>query len=198
MPDTTARPHLVLIRHGETEWSRTGRHTGRTDVPLSAAGVRQAELLGRRLRKMTFSMVLTSPLGRALETCRIAGFGDVAIIEPDLQEWDYGVFEGRTSDEIRTEIPGWTIWTAKVEGGESVEDIGRRADRVIARVQGVDGMVALFSHGHMLRILAARWLGLPPRDGALFELDTATVSRLGWERETRVIELWNGGSHLAV
>ena len=198
MAEDLPRPHLVLVRHGETEWSRAGQHTGRTDVPLSLNGVRQAELLGRRLERMTFTRVLTSPLSRALETCRIAGFGDRASIEPDLREWDYGVFEGRTSDEIRTEIPGWTIWTAKIIGGESVEDVGRRADRVIAALDGIDGLVALFSHGHMLRILAARWLGLEPRAGALFELATATISRLGWERERRVIELWNDDSHLGI
>jgi probable phosphoglycerate mutase len=124
--------------------------------------------------------------------------GETAIVDPDLQEWDYGIFEGRTTDEIRGEIPGWTIWTARIDGGESVEDVGRRADRVLARIESVDGTVALFSHGHMLRVLAARWLGLPPGHGALFQLATATVSRLGWEREQRVIELWNGGSHLAV
>ena len=192
----TSQPRLFLVRHGETDWSASGRHTGWTDIPLNGNGRRQAAALGKRLAGQRFARVVSSPLARALETCRIVGLGPVAIVDPDLREWNYGVFEGRTSDEIRAEIPGWTIWTADVEGGESVADVGRRADRVIEGLLEVAGDVAVFGHGHALRIMAARWLGLEPDAGALFELSTATVSRLGWERERRVIELWNGAAHL--
>lgn len=192
----TGTTRLFLVRHGETAWSATGQHTGWTDIPLSENGIEQAKKLGERLAGYTFALVLASPLSRALETCRIGGLGDVAVIDPDLREWNYGEFEGRTTDDIRREIPGWTVWTTRVTQGESVEDVGRRVDRVIARALAVDGDVAVFGHGHALRILAARWLGLPPAAGALFELSTATISRLGWEREHRVIELWNGAAHL--
>jgi probable phosphoglycerate mutase len=193
----TGETRLFLVRHGETEWSASGRHTGRTDAPLTEAGIAQARRLARRLASMRFAAVFTSPLSRALETCRIAGLDRDAIVTDDLREWDYGVYEGRTSDEIRAGEPGWTIWTADVRGGETVDDVGRRVDRVIAAALAVDGDVALFGHGHCLRILAARWIGLAPRGGALLELSTATLSRLGWEREHRVVELWNDGSHLA-
>ena len=192
-----AETRLFLVRHGETEWSRSGQHTSRTDLPLTPNGVRQAELLARRLASQRFAAVFSSPLRRALETCRIAGLDREAIVTDDLREWDYGQYEGRTTDDIRADEPGWTIWTAQIVGGESLADVGRRVDRVIDRALQVDGDVALFGHGHCLRILAARWIGLPPVGGALLELSTATVSRLGWERETRVIELWNGASHLA-
>jgi len=189
---------LFLVRHGETDWSASGRHTGWTDIPLNDNGVEQAELLSSRLAGGNFVLALSSPLSRALETCRVAGLADRAIIDPDLREWNYGEFEGRTTDEIRTEIPDWTIWSATIRQGESADDVGRRVDRVIARALAADGDVAIFGHGHCLRILAARWLGLEPRAGALFELSTATVSRLGWERERRVIELWNGAAHLGM
>jgi broad specificity phosphatase PhoE len=189
---------LFLVRHGETPWSATGQHTGWTDIPLNENGIEQAERLGERLAGYTLKAVFSSPLARALETCRIGGLGDVAVIDPDLREWDYGEFEGRTTDDIREEIPGWTIWTARISRGESVDDVGRRADRVLSRVLEVDGDVAIFGHGHALRILAARWLELEPAAGALFELSTATISRLGWERERRVIELWNGAAHLGI
>jgi broad specificity phosphatase PhoE len=192
-----AETRLFLVRHGETEWSRSGQHTSRTDLPLTPNGVRQAELLARRLASQRFAAVFSSPLRRALETCRIAGLDREAIVTDDLREWDYGQYEGRTTDDIRADEPGWTIWTARIVGGESLEDVGRRVDRVIERALGVDGDVALFGHGHCLRILAARWIELTPAGGARLELSTATVSRLGRERETRVIELWNGGSHLA-
>jgi broad specificity phosphatase PhoE len=192
----TGSTRLFLVRHGETGWSAKGRHTGWTDVPLNANGIQQAKRLAERLAGQAFAAVLASPLSRALETCRIAGYGDVAEIDPDLREWDYGEFEGRTSDEIRAEIPGWTIWSARITRGESVADVRRRIDRVIAKALAADGDVAIFGHGHGLRILAARWLGLEPGAGALFELSTATISRLGWERERRVIELWNEGAHL--
>jgi broad specificity phosphatase PhoE len=182
---------LWLIRHGETEWSRSGQHTGRTDLPLTAQGERQAALLGRRLAGRKFALVLTSPLGRARETCRLAGFGGVARDEPDLMEWDYGAYEGRTTAQIREEVPGWIIWKGGVRGGESADQVGARCDRVIARCADVDGDVALFAHGHVLRILAARWLELPAARGRHLALDTASLSVLGHERETRVIRSWN-------
>jgi probable phosphoglycerate mutase len=191
-------PRLFLVRHGETEWSASGRHTGWTDIPLNANGIEQAKRLAERLAGYKFALVLSSPLLRAFETCRIGGLADVAVIDPDLREWNYGEFEGRTTDEIREEIPGWTIWTARITKGESVEDVGRRADRILEKVLPLDGDVAIFGHGHALRILAARWLELEPSAGSLFELSTATISRLGWEREHRVIELWNGAAHLGI
>jgi probable phosphoglycerate mutase len=193
----SADTRLFLIRHGETEWSASGQHTSRTDLPLTATGTLQAELLAARLARQRFAAVFTSPMRRARDTCRIAGLDREAVVTDDLREWDYGAYEGRTTDDIRAEEPGWTVWTAEIPGGETLEDVGRRVDRVIDRALEVDGDVALFGHGHCLRILAARWVRLPPAGGALLELSTATVSRLGWERETRVVELWNGGSHLA-
>lgn len=193
----TVETRLFLIRHGETAWSASGQHTSRTDLPLTGNGIRQAELLAARLARLQFAAVFTSPMRRARDTGRIAGLDRDAVVTDDLREWDYGAYEGRTTDEIRVEEPGWTIWTAETRGGETVEDVGRRVDRVIEHALEVVGDVAIFGHGHCLRILAARWVGLPPVGGALFELSTATVSRLGWERETRVIELWNGASHLA-
>ena len=188
---------LFLVRHGETEWSASGQHTSRTDLPLTPNGVRQAEGLAKRLARERFAAVFTSPMRRARETCAIAGLDHDAVVTDDLREWDYGKYEGRTTDDIRADEPGWTIWTATIQGGEQIEEVGRRVDRVIERALEVPGDVALFGHGPCLRILAARWIELPPAGGARLELSTATVSRLGWERETRVIELWNGGSHLA-
>ncbi|HET9345208.1 MAG TPA: histidine phosphatase family protein [Candidatus Limnocylindrales bacterium] len=192
-----AETRLVLVRHGETEWSASGKHTGRTDIPLNDIGRRQAEQVARRLAGEPFAAVFTSPRSRARDTCRIAGLDSDAIVTDDLREWDYGVYEGRTTDEIREDEPDWSVWTAEIRGGESVEDVGRRVDRVIEAAIAYAGDVALFGHGHCLRILAARWIGLPPAAGSLLELSTATVSRLGWERERRVVELWNDGSHLA-
>jgi probable phosphoglycerate mutase len=190
------RPQLWLIRHGETEWSASGRHTGRTDIPLTPLGERQAAALGRHLAGRAFAIVLCSPLGRAKETCRIAGYLDQAIITDDLREWDYGRFEGRTTVDIRKQIPGWTIWTWPVEGGESVDHVGARVRRAIERANAADGDVALFAHGHVLRILAACYLGLPPIDGRLLALSTAAISRLGYEHETPVIAAWNQDWHL--
>src|SRR5262245_54412990 len=187
----TDRPKIWLVRHGETEWSRSGQHTGRTDVPLTAAGRGQAEALGRHLLGHSFGLVLTSPLDRARETCRLAGYGSVAQVMDDLREWDYGIYEGRTTAAIRTVEPGWSIWTTPVPEGESVDEVGARARRVIERVLSAGDDVALFSHGHLLRILAACWIGRPPDDGRLFALATASVSVLGWERDTRVIQRWN-------
>ena len=182
---------VVLVRHGETEWSKSGRHTGRTDVPLSHEGLGQAEALAAALTGRRFERVLTSPLARAVETCRRAGLGNDAIRTPDLLEWDYGGYEGRTTAEIRAEVPGWSLWRDGVPNGETAVDVGRRVDRVIGAVRLLSGDAALFAHGHVLRVLAARWLGLPPTDGRLFGLDTATVSVLGWEREVAVVLSWN-------
>lgn len=182
---------LVLVRHGETEWSKSGRHTGRTDIPLTDRGREQAERLGLALRGRAFSRVLSSPLARALDTCRLAGFGDRVELVDDLREWDYGVYEGRTRVEIAAEIPGWTVWTHPIVGGESLDDLGRRADRVIAATLPFGGDVLLFAHGHILRVLAARWIEQPALLGSRLELATATLSELGWEQDRRVIERWN-------
>ncbi len=182
---------LWLVRHGETAWSLSGQHTGRTDIPLTARGRQQAELLGRRLMKKTFALVLTSPLRRARETCELSGQGASAVPDEDLLEWDYGAYEGLTSAEIRKEVPGWTIWTGGVQGGESADQVGERVDRVIARSVAAAGDVALYAHGHVLRILAARWLGMAAGGGRYLGLDTASLSKLGYERETRVIRAWN-------
>ena len=188
---TTDMHELVLVRHGETEWSRSGKHTGSTDVPLTEDGRRQAQVVGAALRDRRFAAVWTSPLSRALETCRLAGFGDVAVPKDDIVEWDYGEYEGRTTVEIRRERPGWTLWGDGVPGGETVDGVGARVDRALAEVASVGGDVVVFAHGHVLRVLAARWLGLGPVEGRLFALDPATLSVLGYERETRVIRLWN-------
>jgi probable phosphoglycerate mutase len=187
----TDRPQIWLVRHGETEWSLTGQHTGRTDVPLNPAGQRQAEALGRQLAGRPFALVLTSPLGRARETCRLAGYGSIAQVMNDLREWDYGIYEGRTTAAIRAVEPSWSIWTSPVPEGESIDQVGARARRVIDRALAAGGDVALFGHGHLLRMLTACWIGRPPSDGRLFALGTASISVLGWERETRVIQRWN-------
>ena len=182
---------VVLVRHGETEWSREGRHTGRTDVPLTEQGRRQAEAVGAALGDRDFALVLTSPLGRALETCRLAGFGDRAQPRDELMEWDYGAYEGRTTSEIREERPGWTLWRDGVRDGETIEQVGQRVDRVLEQIRTIEGDALLFAHGHVLRVLTARWLELEPDAGRLFALDPATLSTLGYERETPVIQLWN-------
>ncbi len=182
---------LWLIRHGETEWSLSGAHTGRTDLPLIAKGKERAAALGRYLAGTPFALVLTSPLQRARETCRIAGYGDAAQIEPNLSEWDYGTYEGRTTADIRAEVPDWDLWTMGVPGGETIDQVAARARLVIERASAAGGDAALFAHGHILRILTACWLELPPAAGRLFALDTATVSVLGYERESRVIRHWN-------
>ena len=189
---------LWLIRHGETEWSAAGRHTSRTDVPLTAHGRLMAAEVGKFLAGTKFAAVLRSPMGRARETCEIAGFGDMAVVDEGLREWDYGVYEGRTSKEIQAEIPGWSVWDDPIVGGETVEQVGARADGVIARALAAAGTdtdavanVAMFAHAHILRILAARWVGLKARGGRYFALGTGSVSVLGWERETRVVQRWN-------
>jgi broad specificity phosphatase PhoE len=190
-------PEIVLIRHGETEWSRDGRHTGRTDIPLTDAGRRQAELVGEWLAGRAFARVLTSPLGRALETCRLAGFGDRAEPREELLEWDYGEYEGLTTPQIRERRPDWYLWRDGCPGGESAADVGRRVDGLVAELREADADAAVFAHGHVLRVLTARWLGLGPEKGALFALATATLSALGWERETAVIRVWNARGPLS-
>jgi probable phosphoglycerate mutase len=185
------RQELWLIRHGETEWSAAKRHTGRTDIPLTPTGERQAAALSRSLAGRQFDSVLCSPLRRACETCRLAGYGDVASMTDDLLEWDYGVYEGKTTQQIRLEQPGWSIWTSAVVNGESTEQVGRRAQRVIQRTLAANGDVVLFAHAHILRILTACWLGLAPDAGRLFVLCTASISVLGFEHDTPVITRWN-------
>lgn len=183
-------PNLWLVRHGATDWSETGKHTGRTDLPLNDAGREQARALAPLLAGQDFSLVLSSPLVRARETARLAGFAD-AELDDDLQEWDYGAYDGRTTADIRCDVPGWTVWRDGCPGGESAADVGARADRVVQRVRGIDGDAVAFAHGHLLRVLAARWVGLPAEDGALLGLDTASVSVLGWERDQPVVRTWN-------
>src|SRR5690349_2725764 len=182
---------LFLFRHGETEWSKSGAHTGRTDLPLTEEGRARAATLGEWLTGRQFSLVLTSPLSRARDTCALAGYGDAAQLEPNLREWDYGDYEGRTTADIRKERPDWFLWTSGVPHGETIEQVAARARSVIEPVSNVDGAVAWFAHGHILRILTACWLGLTPEAGRLFALSTGSVSTLGYERETRVITTWN-------
>ncbi|MCU1452236.1 MAG: acid phosphatase [Acidimicrobiales bacterium] len=183
---------LLLVRHAETEWSATRRHTGRTDVALSDRGRAEAEALRGRLPLADTDRVISSPLSRATETAALAGL-DVDVIDPDLIEWDYGDIEGRTTEEVRRERPAWTIWSGGVHGGETVEQVGARADRVIDRALAAGGTTVVVAHAHLLRILAARWIELAPVEGRRFTLDPASWSILGFERETRVIEHWNQG-----
>jgi broad specificity phosphatase PhoE len=182
---------LWLIRHGETEWSRSGAHTSRTDIPLTDTGRARAAEIGRYLAGHRFALVLTSPMARARETCRLAGFGDAAQTDPNLREWDYGDYEGLTTTEIQKDRPGWSLWKDGTPNGESADQAAARTQSVIARALEAPGDVALFAHGHILRILTATWLGLPPNCGRLFALATASLSTLGYERETRVITRWN-------
>jgi broad specificity phosphatase PhoE len=186
-----AAPKLWIVRHGETTWARLGRHTSHTDVPLTERGRAEGVAVGRRLAGQSFSLVLSSPMARALDTARLAGFGDRVEVTDDLREWDYGLDEGRKTPEIRAERPDWTIWRDGPKDGETARSVAARVDRVIARVRESEGDALAFAHGHVLRALTARWLGLPVRDGRLFELATATISVLGWEREQSVIERWN-------
>jgi probable phosphoglycerate mutase len=181
---------VVLVRHGETEWSRTGRHTGGTDVALTERGRREAEAVRRALQGWSFALQLTSPRQRAMETARLAGFATPEITG-DLAEWDYGDYEGRRTDEIRSERPGWLLWRDGVPGGETLADVARRTDRVIERVRGAAGDAIVFAHGHLLRVLAARWLGLDPAVGGHLALDAGSLSVLGWEREVPVLDRWN-------
>lgn len=179
-----------LVRHGETEWSASGRHTGTTDIPLTEAGEASARELAGRLADQRFELVLTSPLARARRTAELAGFPD-AEIDDDLKEWGYGDYEGVTTPEIRESVPGWTVWTHPSPGGETAEQVGERLDRVVARCRETSGDVLLVGHGHALRGLAARWLGLPVTEGRLLKLDTGSVSALGREHETSVVLHWN-------
>lgn len=185
-------PHRVfLIRHGETEWSRSGQHTGHTDIPLTEHGRQQAMALGHYLAGQTFTRVLSSPLRRAIDTCHLAGYGAVAVCMDDLKEWDYGIYEGKKTLDIQKQEPGWSIWRTAVPEGESIEDVAVRMQRILNLMQSSEGDVALFAHGHVLRILITCWIGLQPADGRLFALGTASVSILGWERTTRVLESLN-------
>lgn len=186
----TGLAQLWLVRHGETDWSASGRHTGRTDLPLNDDGRARAEQLRPLLASQEFALVLTSPLQRAAETARLAGYGD-AVADEDLQEWDYGADEGRTTPEIRADRPAWSLWRDGCPGGEDAAAVAARADRVIDRVRSASGDVLAFAHGHLLRVLTARWLGLPGADGALFALETGSLSLLGWEREQAVVRRWN-------
>jgi len=184
-------PEVVLARHGETEWSRSLKHTGFTDIPLTEAGREQATRLRAPLAGREFALVLSSPLSRALDTCRGAGLGDQAELREDLREWDYGDYEGLTTVEIRESRPQWRLWRDGCPGGESFDQVAARTDRAVAELQAAEGDSAVFAHGHILRILTARWLGLPAQRGASFALGTATLGVLGWERENPVIRLWN-------
>jgi broad specificity phosphatase PhoE len=186
---------IVLVRHGETEWSATGKHTSTTDVPLLESGRRDAERLRERLADRSFALVLTSPYVRARETAALSGLGD-AQIDQDLAEFDYGEYEGLTTPEIRATRPGWSVWTDGAPGGETADQVGVRADRVIERALAAGGDTAVFAHGHLLRVLAARYIGLPASYGGHLALSTGSVSELGFERERRVIWLWNDTYHL--
>ena len=191
-------PVIYLARHGETAWTITGQHTGLTDLALTERGEDNARRLGEPLRRLTFAKVFTSPLRRATRTCELAGFQSVAETERDLVEWDYGDYEGRLTVDILRERPGWQLFRDGCPGGESVEQVSTRADRVVSRVRAIEGNVLLFSHGHFLRVLAARWLGLEPEAGRLFFLSPASLSTLGYEnnRSQPVIRLWDDTCHL--
>ena len=195
---TDVLPMVYLARHGETEWSLSGQHTGLTDLPLTERGEQNARRLGERLQRLSFVSVLTSPLKRAARTCALAGFGSVAEIDRSLVEWDYGEYEGRRSVEIHRERPDWDLFRDGCPGGERPNDIGARADNVVRRARALNGNVLLFSSGHFLRVLAARWLGLEPQFGRCFLLSTASLSVLGYEHNLSqpVIRLWDDTRHL--
>lgn len=195
---TEALPLVYLARHGETAWSLSGQHTGRTDLPLTGRGEDQARALGQRLHGLVFRKVLTSPSQRAVRTCALAGFGATADTDPDLAEWDYGAYEGRRTAEILTERPDWQLFRDGAPGGEMAEQVAARADRAIARIRAVHGNVLVVSSAHISRVLAARWLGLPPSGGRYFFLGTASLSLLGYEHDMTepIIRLWNDQSHV--
>ena len=184
---------IALVRHGETEWSRDGRHTGTTDIPLTDHGREQARAAAPLVAALGVERVRCSPLQRARDTLALLDLPLEPVIDPDLVEWDYGAYEGITTREIRETVPDWTVWFGGCPDGETPEQVAARVDRVIAAARAADGTTLVVAHGHVLRVLTARWLGLPPQDGRLFRLDTATVSLLGWERETPVILSWNVG-----
>jgi broad specificity phosphatase PhoE len=186
-----AQAELWIVRHGETEWSRSGQHTSTSEIPLTSAGEEAARLVGERLAGTTFDLVLTSPRDRARRTAELAGFPD-AEVDDDLAEWAYGEYEGITTAQIREQVPGWTVWTHPTPGGETADDVGRRLDRVVARVRDRGGRALVFGHGHASRALAARWVEQPVDEGRFFRLDTATVSVLGYEHEFPVVARWNG------
>ena len=188
---STEEQKVYLLRHGETEWSLNGRHTGVTDIPLTENGRIAARLLKPILAKVTFTLVLTSPLQRARETCELAGLGQFANVEPDLIEWNYGEYEGLTTEQIRSTRLGWSVFRDGCPGGESPEQVGARADRVITKVRTAAGNVALFGHGHFTRVLAARWINLSANYGENFLLDTATLNVLGYYRESPAFMIWN-------
>jgi probable phosphoglycerate mutase len=185
------RHDVWVLRHGATEWSLNGRHTGTTDLPLVDRGRRQAEALGGVLDGRSFALVLVSPLARARETCRIAGYGDRGEVDDDLREWDYGDYEGLTTEQIRRTAPGWTVWSGTCPGGETMAQVTARADRIIDRARAADGETVLFGHGHILRVVAARWCEFDAVEGRRFPLDTGTVSILGWEHEHPAVRRWN-------
>jgi len=189
--DSTSRGEVVLVRHGETEWSRSGQHTGITDIPLTAQGRAEARLLEPLLSDAEFALVLSSPLRRARETCDLAGLGDRMEIDPDLIEWNYGEFEGLTPKQIHDRAPGWMLFTDGCPGGESPEQVGARVDRLICKVQQIAGRVALFAHGHIFRVFGARWIGLPPSGGRHFLLNTSTVCVLSYYRGSPAVKRWN-------
>ena len=193
-------PVIYLARHGETAWSLSGQHTGLTDLPLTERGEQNARALGQRLNGLNFGRVFTSPLQRARRTCELAGFGTVADVEPDLLEWNYGQYEGRRTAEIHSERPDWQLFRDGCPGGESPDQVGARADRVVGRMRAVGGDALLFSSGHFLRVLAARWLGLEPAAGRFFLLSTASLSALGYEhnRSQPVIRLWDDTRHVGL
>jgi broad specificity phosphatase PhoE len=193
-------PVVYLARHGETAWSLSGQHTGLTDLPLSERGERNARSLGVRLKGLTFDSIFTSPLQRAARTCELAGFGTEAEVDRDLLEWNYSQYEGRRSDDILKERPDWQLFRDGCPGGESPEQVGARADRVLSRVRSIQGDLLLFSSGHFLRVLAARWLGLEPGAGRFFLLSTASLSALGYEhsRSQPVIRLWDDTRHVGL
>jgi broad specificity phosphatase PhoE len=182
---------VYVIRHGETEWSLSGQHTGVTDIPLTENGRTVARRLRPVLAEPAFQLVLTSPLRRARETCELAGLGSRAVLEPDLREWNYGDYEGLTRKQIHAKAPDWMIFRDGCPGGETPAQVGARADRVIARVRAAPGDVALFAHGHVFRVLVARWIGLPPGAGQHFLLDTATLNVLGYYRDSPAVKIWN-------
>lgn len=189
---SSAAPEITLVRHGQTEWSRTARHTGRTDVPLDDAGREAARALAARLDPASsFGRVLVSPLARARETCALAGFGERAEVEPALVEWNYGDYEGMKTVDIRASRPDWNVFAHGCPNGERADDVGRRVDPIVEALAASASRAIVFAHGHVLRVLAARWVGLPPDAARCFFFDTARVSVLGWERERRVIRLWN-------
>lgn len=183
---------VIIVRHGETAWSAIKRHTGRSDIPLTAQGRDDARGLTALLAPMRFAAVFVSPLQRARETCALAGYGDVAVVDADLVEWDYGAYEGRTAAEIRVERPGWNLFRDGVIGGETLDDVARRAARVLERVRGVDGDVLLFGHGHQLRIFTALWLEQPPATAQHLQLANAAPSTLGYEHDWTALLSWNG------